>query len=324
MSVTTVSAAATVNRENARQADGKFGEQPHAEVAGNGQLNLTDTGFNRFSPSHFDPEALRPELEMVVDLREDADFRCLPDHSLFADEARERGANICTCCGQVLRYAAVYNSTEGFFVLGQDCAETLHVAQSLGRPMAQVRAKAAERAEAEKISFIREERLKEDPELAKALALRGQSDFLDDLYTKMGRYELTDLQRDAAIKAAERIIERDHEEAEWDSRPHQPVPEGKQTVVGKVAATRWDESRFGYQTTYVLKMLVVDDRGFKVWCSAPAALKKAVGDDEAAPMANRLRGRRVQFDATLERSENDELFGFGSRPSKAKLLSDES
>jgi hypothetical protein len=55
-------------------------------------------------------------------------------------------------------------------------------------------------------------------------------------------------------------------------------------------------------------MLVRDDRGFKVWGTVPSSLP------------NTDRGDKVTFTASVERSNNDETFGFFKRPSKATLI----
>jgi hypothetical protein len=54
-------------------------------------------------------------------------------------------------------------------------------------------------------------------------------------------------------------------------------------------------------------MTVRDDRGFLVWGSVPAAL----GGIE--------QGDRVQFNATVTKSDRDETFGFFKRPTKAQF-----
>lgn len=95
----------------------------------------------------------------------------------------------------------------------------------------------------------------------------------------------------AAHKAAE------HEAAEV-------CPEGRVTVTGEILTTRVDESQFGS----VIKMLVRDDRGFKVWGSMPGNL-------------DAKRGDRVSFSANVTRSDKDDKFGFYKRPTKAVNLS---
>jgi hypothetical protein len=83
--------------------------------------------------------------------------------------------------------------------------------------------------------------------------------------------------------------------------PVADVPEGRNVVTGTIVSTKVVESQYG--TAY--KMIVLDDRGFKVYCTQPSAISEAG------------RGDRVSFTATLSRSDDDPTFGFGSRPTKA-------
>ncbi len=108
-----------------------------------------------------------------------------------------------------------------------------------------------------------------------------------------------------AREQAEYAERRAAEEARAAAAPD--VPEGRYTLTGEVLTTKWQESRYG--TT--LKMLVLDDCGFKVWGSVPSHL-----DDLE-------RGERIRFDATVERSDDDPKFGFFKRPTKAQRLDGE-
>jgi hypothetical protein len=80
--------------------------------------------------------------------------------------------------------------------------------------------------------------------------------------------------------------------------PTTPAPAGKTIVKGRIASTKEVTSDWG--TTW--KMLVVLVDGNKVWCSIPEGVKGDTGEE-------------VTFKATFERSNKDEHFAFGSRPS---------
>lgn len=82
-----------------------------------------------------------------------------------------------------------------------------------------------------------------------------------------------------------------------------PVVEGKQRITGAVKSTKVVENDYGS----TLKMLVLDDRGFKVWGTMPRALDVSKGD-------------RVAFNANVEASQDDETFGFFKRPTKPEQL----
>lgn len=97
----------------------------------------------------------------------------------------------------------------------------------------------------------------------------------------------------AAAKAAQ--------EAERDAAD--PCPTGRVVITGEVLSTKLQESYYG--STW--KMLVKDDRGFKVWGSIPSSLDAS-------------RGCRVTFTAAIEPSNDDDKFGFYKRPTKAEIL----
>jgi hypothetical protein len=101
--------------------------------------------------------------------------------------------------------------------------------------------------------------------------------------------------------------------------PTAPVVEGRIVITGEVLSEKWQTSDYGEQH----KMLVRDDRGFKVWGSVPAAIEMSRFHD-ADGMYQEIpgveKGSRVTFTATVEASRDDESFGFFMRPSKAELL----
>ena len=105
--------------------------------------------------------------------------------------------------------------------------------------------------------------------------------------------------RDAAAAAAKGAQEAEYEAAE-------PCPTGRVAITGDVLTTKLQEGYYG--DTW--KMLIKDDRGFKVWGSIPSSLDVSRGD-------------RVTFMAAVEPSEDDEKFGFFKRPTKALHLDEE-
>jgi len=105
---------------------------------------------------------------------------------------------------------------------------------------------------------------------------------------------------DKHLEHAERKAERERERA---NEVRVPCPVGRVTVIGKVVST--DAKDTDYGTRYV--MTVRDDKGFTVWGSQPSSLNLSVGD-------------RVEFTASVERSDRDECFGFFKRPTKARIL----
>ena len=124
--------------------------------------------------------------------------------------------------------------------------------------------------------------------------------------------KLSEKQSAAVLK----IIDADNaRKAEWAEKAKaereaaEDVPEGKQQITGTVISVKDRASGYG---TVVFKMLVKDDRGFKVWGTVPQAIWDAVGEE-------RVTGQRVTFSATITQSPDDEKFGFFKRPTKAGL-----
>tara|TARA_R110000803_G_C11803217_1_gene299711 strand:- start:45 stop:599 length:555 start_codon:yes stop_codon:yes gene_type:complete len=85
------------------------------------------------------------------------------------------------------------------------------------------------------------------------------------------------------------------------------VAEGKQLIAGTILSTKQVEG-YGYNQ-WVLKMLVQDDRGFKVWGTVPTSI-----------YADAEKGTRVQFNASIQASNDDSKFGFFKRPTKAVTM----
>ena len=104
------------------------------------------------------------------------------------------------------------------------------------------------------------------------------------------------------------------------------VPTGRSTVRGEVVAVKEYENDWGCQ----VKLLVRDDRGFKVWLTSPT-IKIACDHEERC--RNRYedskgniyhetqaeKGDVIEFDALLEPT-GDPMFVKASRPTKAKFL----
>lgn len=88
----------------------------------------------------------------------------------------------------------------------------------------------------------------------------------------------------------------------------QPVTEGTRDVAGTVLHVKCVDGVWGTQ----IKMLVHLDGDQKVWGTVPRALCGAKD----------LRGQRVTFRASFERSDDDAAFGFFKRPTRAKIKND--
>lgn len=116
-----------------------------------------------------------------------------------------------------------------------------------------------------------------------------------------------------AVWAAERQAE--HAAAE-------SISAGKQTITGTIISTKLVHG-FAYNQK-VLKMVVKDDRGFKLYGTVPQAIIDAGAESTICLGEERwdyedLKGQRVTFSATVQASDDDDKFGFFKRPTMAAL-----
>lgn len=133
---------------------------------------------------------------------------------------------------------------------------------------------------------------------------------LADIWHKVERYGDVSEKQVAFVEslvarlttAEERLVEREAKAAAAQAAGVE-VPTGRIVVEGEVVSTRWDTNNYGT----VQKMLVQNAAGWKVWGSVPSSIEVD-------------KGSRVRFTATVERSNDDALFGFFKRPNKAEVL----
>jgi hypothetical protein len=139
----------------------------------------------------------------------------------------------------------------------------------------------------------------------------GESDpnahpIAQDLAHKAAQYgPLSDKQKALLVKIHRETLERAAKKAEEEANA-EPVPEGKVVVRGTILGFKTAETDFGTTT----KMVIRDDRGFKVYGTRPAEVYRADGE----------KGDRIEFTATLERSKDDPFFGFFRRPTKTRII----
>jgi len=226
----------------------------------------------------------------------------------------------CDHCSARIRYVIVLKHlpTGDYIAIGQDCAT-----ERFGEPdritylvkrSAQRRAAAKERAEndAKLAAFgVANPGLLEffqDYSDAHEAGVRHYSDdFVLDVGRKLTKYgDISERQISAVGRAFQRDGEKEAERfaALLDTTPKAPVPTGRQTVTGRIVSQKWVDSDYGSQ----LKFLVESEQGFRIWGTKPASLDAAeVGDI-------------VSYTATLKPSNDDPLFGFGSRPTKGIIV----
>jgi hypothetical protein len=134
-----------------------------------------------------------------------------------------------------------------------------------------------------------------------AARLLPASDFQADMVAQLDEHRpLTERQAAAVHRIHDRMLA-DALAAEQA----QDVPTGRIEITGEVVSIKEVDNAYGS----TIKMLVRDDRGFKVWGTMPSAI-----------MGQRCTGKRVAFAAAVEPSRDDAKFGLFKRPTKARLV----
>lgn len=235
------------------------------------------------------------------------DWRQMPPEA-ENDEAWDGARGRCAHCGNSrIRHWSFFLHTPSkkLVAVGSACAVKLGLASKfeLENHVKANEHKAAEEARRRFEMWVAED----DSRVYLALGmaeLEGADNFLDDLLRGLVKYgSLTERQLPHAHRLVAELPAQIAEQEARDAALPDPAPviEGRIAITGLVLATKWQESDYGG----ALKMLVLDDRGFKVWGTVPSAL----GGD--------VREERVTFTATVERSRDDETFGFFKRPTNA-------
>ena len=166
------------------------------------------------------------------------------------------------------------------------------------------------------------------------------TEFYRDLTKRFNREaNITDKQVALAIKLETERPDREQRDADRAAQRQAeedaaaPIPDdvkGNRVVLtGKVATVQFRDNDFGG----AFKLLLIEDRGFKVWGTCPEALLDAAVEEiqtrhdagefepgQTPSGADALKGRRVQFTARVEPSDDDPQFGFFSRPTKPAIL----
>lgn len=147
----------------------------------------------------------------------------------------------------------------------------------------------------------------------------GYGGFYFDLLHKLNRYgSLSEKQVAAVLKSEAREAEfqakRDADNAILAEAG--PLEEGRREITGTIVSARFQESDFGSTP----KMLVKQDDGNKVWLTIPdAAFNTGEPHPHDIRHIDNFKGCRITITATVERSRDDEHFGFGKRPTKATV-----
>lgn len=162
----------------------------------------------------------------------------------------------------------------------------------------------------------------EFPEAVKyLLSYKGDNEFLCALRDKLNTgHTFTERMANAVLKVKASINER----KSWDDliqgiEANKTIPEfARQTVSGYILNLKWKEHAFGS----TLKMLVLDERGFKVWCSLPKSVNALVPVEDGIKNYDKLKKSYIRFSVRLDPDDegNDPYFVFGTQPNKVEEL----
>lgn len=221
-----------------------------------------------------------------------------------------RFSNKATCdhCGAHFHYGAMYKNEAGeVAIVGNICASN------------KLNMTAHEYADAKLRSLVKRARSTAKANIAEAALAPNRREALNydhyissDIRSKFRKYHNCSVKQWALIKKIAREGAERAERIAEEKKTAVAIPaellDGRSTIKGEILVTKNQESMYGD----VLKMLVKDERGFKVWGTAPNAL----WNDHSGS----VKGFIVEFDAAIEASDDDETFGFYKRPTKVSII----
>ena len=211
----------------------------------------------------------------------------------------------CASCGSHFNYGAVFTNDGVFIQVGNVCGID-HFNQPDSVSLFRKRAtKAAENAKIKRLAIAGAQATL-DANDGLEDALNTDHYIVQDIRYKLNQYgNLSDGQIALVFKIAREQAEfqarKDARDAELASTP--ALAEGRYELTGKVISTKAQDSDYGTQ----YKQLVELSDGNRVWGTIPSAILDEVWDND---------GVTVTFTAAVERSKDDEHFGFYKRPTK--------
>jgi hypothetical protein len=278
------------------------------------------------SPANFDP-AQYSYVGAIYRGNATSDITCeivdayLSDNELSQEELAELAKNssfngnykqkdTCDHCGAHFNYGALYRHTNGdVIVVGWECSAKRFGCNSrldydmnrLHKAIEAAREQAKKKEQAEAF-------LSTKPGL-KAI-LDGNHAILADLKVNLYKWgSLTDKQVAFAAKLDREMKQRSDQVTAEENLPQSPVVEGRIQVSGIILGFKEVEvPKYSYYSSGTAwKMILRDDRGFKLYGNMPSAINMAD------------RGKHVAFKATVQKSNDNRFFGFFKRPVKIEV-----
>ena len=249
------------------------------------------------------------ELEIVrIEYRdpEDGHVECdiLNEHLNSTKETVTVGDR-CACCNKSIKYSAgVYIKPLDFIVhIGRQCANQVAALGVLSNL---------------KLEYLKERHVSQKLAAKFTNGIEGLAEVVEWCSTPKAHYIAKDIaskirqwgsisekQVELLFKLHANAMSQQSAEAEFT--PTASAPEGRVTITGKILGFKEVENDYGI----TIKMIVrIDDTNAKAYLTLPSSIA-----DKAD------RGSHVQLTASFQRSKDDQFFAFGSRPSKASILS---
>lgn len=235
---------------------------------------------------------------------------------------------VCHHCGKAIvwRVHFRYIPTGDVVTFGYICTEILEMSDNrIDHEMVLLKRQAANERREEALKMEREDRVRkfaaEQPALVKFLNEVDDNEsfyFLKSLAQSFERWgSLTERQTEAAVKIMkqrEEYLARKLQAAidEANAPEAEDLEEGRYVIEGVVIKEEIKYSDFGSRQV----MTVMTDGGNKVWGTVP----RDIAYSDKIQNDGDLKGKRVRFTATVEKSDRDDHFGFFSRPAKAEIL----
>lgn len=226
----------------------------------------------------------------------------------------------CDHCGASFRYGMLYRHVSGeIVVVGNICADqTFSVSSKAALELKKLKKRVSTfrgKIKSEAARAKRWEDLEElYPDVAAIFEVFDHYIIQDIKQRYLDWGKISDKQLALVRKIAQDIEEKANTpEPEW-----QEVTEGKRDVTGTILTVKFQNSMYGTSQ----KMLVHLDGDQKVWGTCPEALSwktNEYGQAEARDFKE-MRGMRISFRATFERSKDDAKFGFFKRPTKVVVV----
>ena len=267
----------------------------------------TNPGADSISPEYV--KFMLAQIEAAVDKAKAAGYSFAP---------HQCGKGKCGHCGAYMRYAALmaHKPSMELIWVGEICLDNTF--ESTREEFRAIRKAANAQRKLSKQIGVVNRRLLQAAERQPILAVWQDSEdwarvarrypaFVRDIYNQVNWKDLTDRQCEAAANAiAQSDAKRAEVKAAVESGKQERCPIGRLTILGTVLSRKEVEA---FDGGTAIKLLVQSDKGWKVYVTAPSAIRWHV-----------KKGDRVKFAAAVTPSEDDPIFGFASRPTKAEIL----